>query len=117
MRESRKNGAVPLIESNYDVYLDGKNLIYHNPSCNDDARYSRFFLHVFPVNPEDLPEERQQFASDNLDFNLFDRGGELAGQCVAQIELPEYAIASISTGQFTPEGRLWGGNASFTTNE
>lgn len=117
VRELRKNGSVPLIESSYDVYLHENSLIYHNPSCNDDARYSRFFLHVFPVNPEDLPEERQQFASDNLDFNLFDRGGELAGQCVAQIELPEYAIADISTGQFTPEGRLWGGNASFITNE
>lgn len=117
VRELQGDSSSMLIESNYDVYLDGKNLIYHNPSCNDDARYSRFFLHVFPVNPQDLPEERRQFASDNLDFNLFDRGGELAGQCVAEIELPEYAIASISTGQFTPEGRLWGGNASFITNE
>lgn len=117
VHELQRNSSSVLIESNYDVYLHENSLIYHNPSCNDDARYARFFLHVFPVNPEDLPEERQQFASDNLDFNLFDRGGELAGQCVAQIELPDYAIAAISTGQFTPEDRLWGGNASFTTNE
>lgn len=117
IRELRRDNSTPLIESGFDIYLHENSLIYHNPSCNDDARYSRFFLHAFPVNPEDLPEERQQFASDNLDFNLFDHGGELAGQCVAQIELPDYVIASISTGQFTPEGRLWGGNASFRTNE
>lgn len=117
VRELRRDGSTPLIESGFDIYLHENSLIYHNPSCDDESRYSRFFLHAFPVNPEDLPEERQQFASDNLDFNLFDHGGELAGQCVAQIELPEYAIASISTGQFTPEGRLWGGNASFRTNE
>lgn len=55
----------------------------------------------------DLSEKRREPGFDNLDFNLWERGGQTDGVCLAVVDLPEYNIAHISTGQFTSDGRVW----------
>ena len=106
-RDLLERGIQPAVSSVFDVYIDDGELIYVKARCADADREARFFLHVNPIDVSDLPEERKESGFDNLDFNLLDRGGESDGACFAVVDLPEYGIASISTGQFTSEGRVW----------
>ena len=106
-QELSDDGVEPAVRSVFDVYIDGGRLVYAKSSCADDDRDTRFFLHVNPVDATDLPEERQKFGFDNLDFNLREHGGESDGDCFAVIDLPTYEIASMSTGQYTSDRRLW----------
>ena len=97
-----------VIRSHFNVHLDRNSLFYIKEQCETADVEARFSLHIFPVNRNDLPEERQQFAFDNLDFDFAKHGGMVGQKCAAQIELPEYEIAGIRTGQFIHgEGELW----------
>ena len=42
----------PIVQSGYDVYLDGERLLYAKSSCSEADRTTGFFLHVVPVDPE-----------------------------------------------------------------
>ena len=66
-----------------------------------------FFLALFPVDGNDLPDRRKQHGFDNLDFDFDGRGLIFDGRCMAGIPLPEYAIARIMTGQYVPAGSIW----------
>ena len=97
-----------VIRSYFNVHLDQNSLFYIKEQCEAEDIEARFFLHIIPVNRNDLPEERQQFTFDNLDFNFDQHGHRLNQSCAAQVQLPEYEIASIRTGQYIPgEGGLW----------
>ncbi len=77
-----------------------------------------FFLHLFPVDVDDLPGHRKQSGFDNLDFRFGDYELPLTERLVAVRQLPGYAIAGIRTGEFlanedgsaTP---LWEGEVRF----
>ena len=77
-----------------------------------------FFLHLIPVDMDDLPDHRKQYNFDNLDFRFGDYALPLTERAVAVRELPAYDIARIRTGQFlvnedgsyTP---LWEGEVRF----
>lgn len=98
----------PIARSRFNIHLTNDNsLIYvrepcRNPDINDD-----FFLHVIPLDLEDLPEQRRRYEFDGLDFVFFDRGFIDDQRCAAIIDLPEYDIDSIRTGQYTDRGRIW----------
>ena len=69
-----------------------------------------FFLHLAPVDVNDLSSHRKRYGFDNLDFAFRDHRLPIeGGVCVAIRDLPDYAIAAIRTGQFTGEGRIWEG--------
>ena len=106
-QELSDDGVEPVVRSVFDVYIADGRLIYAKSSCTDDDRENRFFLHVRPANVSDLPEGPRQRGLENLDFNLWEHGGESAGACFAVVDLPAYGIAGISTGQFTSDGRVW----------
>ncbi len=100
----------PAIRSVFDVHLWENSLIYVKLECDLDAR---FFLHLFPVDADDLPDHRKQHGFDNLDFSLDTYGGA----CLAEVPLPEYEIAAVRTGQFvrTDNGdfrTIWEGEIS-----
>ena len=111
VRELRRQGREPEIESEFDIFLGGSNLIYHKRPCSAEEIDARFFLHVFPADADDLPADRRESGFENLDFSLWQNGGRVGDECVAGVELPEYEISEIRTGQFTPDGRTW--EASF----
>ena len=101
----------PLARSVYDIHRDGRLLTYVRDECppGDVAGESdgaRFFLHVVPLDPGDLPPERG-LDFDNLDVALRGGSARIDGNCVAAVVLPDYPIASIRTGQFTDDGILW----------
>ena len=100
----------PAIRSDYDVYITENHVIYERTQCEARDVKNAFFLHVFPVHPDDLPDHRRRYGVDNLDFTFSESGRYLEGNCVAVRKLPDYPILSIATGQFDPTGvRTWEG--------
>ena len=99
----------PAARSHFDIYLRENTLIYLKSPCSAADVQAEFFLHVVPEDVEDLSADRRQHGFDNLDFR-YERGAALAfgGMCIAKRPLPDYPIARITTGQFTPEnGMIW----------
>ena len=92
----------PVIRSDWDVYLIENSLVYVKEPCASADTEAMFFLHLHPVDTNDLPDYRKQHGFDNLDFGfrgrrlLFHRG-EI---CAAIQELPDYAVAAVATGQY-----------------
>ena len=111
-------GARLLAGSVWALHLDEarNRLVYVREDCAAGDTEARFFLHVYPSDPADLPEHRRGRGFDNLDFWLRDSdyGFEEGGRCVAARGLPAYPIASIRTGQWVRgEGELWSVEAAF----
>ena len=107
----------PLIHAEYrehaiDVYLSDNRLYYVRSPTGDaqsptSRRDPRFFLHVIPVDVNDLSARRKQWKFDNLDFNFSDFRVPHGKRAIAVRELPPYDVARIRTGQFTKEDSQW----------
>ncbi len=92
-------GNTPAIRSDFDVHLVENRLIYVKEQCGPNDLDAAFFLHLHPVDVNDLPDDRKQYGFDNRDF-YEDRLIRLANTCWAIVPLPEYDVAEIRTGQF-----------------
>ena len=58
-----------------------------------------------------MPEQWQSYGFENRDFDFWDRGGALLeNRCLITVELPDYDIASIDTGQYAGAERFWQAN-------
>ena len=97
----------PAARSVFDLYLTDGDLVYVKEICGQTDTQDRFFLHIVPVRADDIPAERREFGFDNRDFAFFPNGAAFDGRCVTVVPLPDYAIASIRTGQFGQQGELW----------
>ena len=88
---------------------EGKELRYVRADCAPEEMEPVFFLHLIPRELTDLPLHRQLSGFDNRNFYFAEVGGRFsAGQCAAQIPLPQYPIATLRTGQYIPGLRdLW----------
>ena len=94
--------------ADFDVYLSEDRLTYVTRNCGQVDLAAKFFLRVFPVHRDDLPEDSKQHGFDNLKFRFHEFNGVTDGDvCMVTRELPKYAIAMIRTGQFTGEGQVW----------
>ncbi len=106
-------GNPPVIRSDWDVYLIENSLIYAKEQCGPEDAEPTFFLHLDPVDVNDLPSHRKQYGFDGLNFSFSNHLLVERGVCVARRELPvrDYAIAAVRTGQFTGEGqKIWEGS-------
>ncbi len=108
IRENHSLGT-HIIKGHFDVYLDEDSLYYVKSSCLPEDVEERFFLHVVPVDPDDLSVVGQRHGFDNLDFDW--HGVIYRGKCMAVVRRPDYSIRSVKTGQFTIPGMeiLWEG--------
>jgi len=98
IRKALEQAVAPeklVIRSDFDVYLDGKELTYVKDVCSPPDLRRRFFLHVTPADERNLPEGR---AYDNRDFNQVGVHVDAFG-CVVRRRLPGYAVRHVRTGQ------------------
>ena len=121
MYESVKSRS-PTAYSDWNVHLYDDGLTYLMESCSADDRDIPFFMHVFPEDESDLPRERQSSGFENLEFYSEFRGVTFDGICMVSIDLPEYEIARISTGQFirginSEDSLVWGVHYNFALPE
>lgn len=100
-------------DKNFKVFKVANELIYVCKKPEMVNYSANFFLHLTPVNVEDLPEERQQYGFDNLDFRYvpyeykFPWYSDKKDWIIIQLQLPDYQVKSLSTGQYTAEERIW----------
>ena len=101
----------PALNAVFAVYLQSNTLHYYKEPCAPADAEPRFFLHLIPIDPADLPDERRQYGVDNMDFDFSERGAVFDGKCLTSIPLPDYPFTEIRTGQFILGGnRLWEGS-------
>ena len=100
----------PLERSFFDAYRGGNLMVYVRDGCAPSDAGTRFFLHVHPVDPANLPhrlgefpDHRGEYGFEKRDFDFERYGARIDGDCVAVAPLPAYAIARVETGQFTAE--------------
>ena len=100
----------PVVRADWDVYRKGRKLTYRKEPCAAADTQAMFVLHAIPLDPADLPAHRRPYGFDLLDFYFRTRGGvRLDDQCVASVQLPDYAISRIRVGQWLAEENrtLW----------
>ena len=86
-----------IIRSAYDVYLHDRTLTFVKSLCMHDDAAKRFILHVFPVDRSVINNREHA----NLDFSFIEGNTWRVGEmCVVTLELPDYPIAAIRTGQY-----------------
>ena len=105
--EAAIDGAQRVAGGPFGLYLVDGELVYAKRPCAQEEVGERFFLHVVPVDPGDLPAGRRASGFDNLDFWFVEYGLHWQGACLAAVTLPDYPIARLGTGQYTEDGALW----------
>ena len=94
----------PLVRSVFDVYLDGGMLVAVKERCTAADEQARFFLHVTPADPDDLPRRRRRFGFHREPRKPPERFGD---RCLYAASLPKYPVARIVTGQLAPCWIAW----------
>lgn len=87
----------PVARSTFDIYRDGRTLIYIKSPCVAKDVGAQFFLHFTDAN-----------GVGGLNFD-FQRSGTLSESdtCVLSARLPDQPIIHIRTGQYHSTGDLW----------
>ena len=102
-----------VVRSDWDVYRNGRRLIYLKEPCAPSDTQAKFVLHVTPADLADLLSSRKRHGFDNLSFYFarrgMRRGVRVGDKCLAIAHLPNYAIGRIRVGQWiSKENRtLW----------
>ena len=103
---------IPLVRSEFDIYLDDDRLVYLKEPCVAEDPAARFFVHLFPKDESGLSADSRLHGSsfNNLDF-ASQNSVIWNGRCLNVVPLPDYEIARVRTGQFVRiEGKprkLW----------
>ena len=84
----------------YNLHIQDHTLHYSKQPCATLDTEARFFLHLYPWDVDDLPDNRQKYGFDNLDFDFQDHGSLADNRCDIRRALPDYPIKRIDTGQF-----------------
>ena len=94
--------------ADWDIYHAGGAMYYIGIDCSAERVETRFFLHITPSDPADLPAHRSKRGFENRNFDFRWRGGYFEGGCITQQPLPDYPIAALETGQIDGDyQRLW----------
>ena len=99
----------PAARSVFDIHIGENTVTYLKSPCSAADVQAEFFLHVIPEELEDLPADRRQYGFGGANFRYGNTAAlAFGGRCIAEHPLPDYPIARIRTGQFTPEGdQIW----------
>ena len=99
----------PAARSVFDIHIGENMVTYLKSPCSAADVQAEFFLHVVPEDLENLPADRRQYGFGGMNFHYGEHAAlDFGGRCIMKHPLPDYPIARIRTGQFTPEGdRIW----------
>ena len=98
----------PVARNYFDLYAQNNRLIYRRETCAAADTAAPFFLHIFPEEVTDLPEDRRPAGFAHAGFDFDRQGGHFDGKCLAAVTLPDYPIKEMRTGQHIPgQGPLW----------
>ena len=127
IRAARRRMEVPVparppdVVAAFDVWIRDGRLIYARNGCAPEDLAARFFLHIDPVDPADLPGDRRRYGFDNRDFSPRETdpfwpsptATRRDGRCLILAPLPDYPIRRVRTGQMVYNSggwrRLWEG--------
>ena len=102
-----------VVRSEFDVYRNGKLLLYTKTPCTEKDMQPVFFVDVWPRHARDLPEHRQRRGFDSFLYaELRIYALWLGERCAFIRQLPEYDIARVATGQLEQGRRIWRGEFS-----
>lgn len=88
----------PIARGSFDAYIhDGALYYVEDGGCAVDVP---FFLQIVPADEDDLPKHRRQYGFDSLAFNFIEQGVRFDGTCMAVVNLPEYDVMGVETGQY-----------------
>ena len=107
----------PAARSAFEVYLDGRSLVYARDSCTGADRAARFFLHLFPADARDLGAGRAPRGFDDITFAFDERGAHFDGTCMAAFPLPDYEVRAVRTGQYDSAGEVWASEFALPAGE
>lgn len=108
----------PAARASFDLYLDGPTLLFFREPCSPRDAEKRFFVHLYPEDPDALPRAREEYGFENRDFRFDEAGRIEEGRCVARLSLPDYPITRLRTGQWAPgEGDSWSVEIAFPPEE
>lgn len=89
----------------------GNLLVYLKESCRTEHTSPTFFLHITPGEVGDLPTGQQSQGFENRDFQFDDAGVHSyhfgSSNCIIEVQLPDYPIAALRTGQYNAGGEIW----------
>ena len=115
---SQATSGEPAARGVFDIYLGEGSLVFVKDPCARADTKAMFFLHLYPVDVNDLPDHRKQYGFDNLDFDFESYGEIFDDKCLAEAPLPAYGISEIRAGQYVPgEEQVWGKNFLFNAAE
>ena len=95
---------VAAAHSDFSVYWDGGRVIYLREPCAQRDIDARFLLHIYPSDGSALRNER---GFVNADFDFAANGALFEGKCVGIVDLPDYGIERIVTGQHISGAQVW----------
>ena len=81
----------------FGLHLDDRTLTLARKECTAADIADRFFVHVHAPDG----------GREAIDFWFRERGLRHGDRCMATVELPDYAIARVSAGQYDGAGHLW----------
>ena len=93
----------------FALHAEGRTLTFVREECSAADVADRFFVHVYASGGREARDLwfRVPGGRAGLGFWFRERGLRLGGRCMASVELPEYAIARVVTGQYDASGHLW----------
>jgi hypothetical protein len=93
-----------IVDSTYEVFLDGKSLVFVGKGCSHLEERTRFFVHIWPLDERDLPADRSHFSADFFASPV--HALRIGNTCFGIKELSESLnVGAIRTGQSNSDGR------------
>ena len=90
----------PIVRSDFDLYALDRMLVYVKEPCETGDLRGSFHLRFYPVDPDDLPDDRRRFGYSELRFRFLERGALFDGKCAALAPLPDRAALNVHAYQF-----------------
>ncbi len=90
----------------FALHVEGRTLTFVREGCSAADVADRFFVHVY-ASGGGHEVARRAPPRRAIDFWFGERGLRLGDRCMASVELPEYAIVRVATGQYDASGHLW----------